>query len=247
MRRDILISAIAAIGIHAIVFSAPLPRVENNSRCHIDEPISITITYPRKSGATSSTMETKNKMPIEPPRKRIMTIPAARNKVIGALKPDEIREVELEPTRENKLKAGRQTPVASIFKPPEEENRGTAVKTASLNRNTFESEQRPVGTYLRDETAHDNIVYAKPRYKENPPPHYPEIARRRRYEGRTLIRVEVLEDGKVARANIAASSGFEVLDRAALESVKGWSFVPGTRGGQYIRQWVTVPVRFVLE
>lgn len=247
MRRDILVSAIAAIGIHAIVFSAPLPRVGDNSRCHTDEPISITITYPGKSVATSSTMKTKDTEPVEPPEKRIMTIPAVRNKVIEGPKPVEIREVEPEPTRENKLEAHRQTPVADVLKTPEEEDRDAAVKTLSVNRHTPDNEQRAGEAYSEDETAHDYIVYARPRYKENPPPHYPEIARRRGYEGVTLLRVEVLENGKVARAKIEASSGYAVLDKAALKSVKAWTFVPGSRGGKNMRQWVKVPVRFVLE
>jgi len=247
MRRDIFIAAIAAIGIHAIVFSAPLPRVGNYSRCHTNEPISITITYPGKSVATSSTMKTKNTEPVELPKKRSKTIPAARNKVTKEPKPVENRKVEPEPIRENKLEVDRQTPVADILKQPEEKNGAAAVKTASVNRHALESEQKAGGAYSEDKTAHDYIIYAKPSYKENPPPHYPEIARRRGYEGITLLRVEVLENGKVARAKIEASSGYAVLDKAALQSVKGWTFVPGSRGGRNMRQWVKVPVRFVLE
>jgi protein TonB len=247
MRRDILISAIAAIGIHAIVFSAPLPRVGNNSRCHIDEPISITVTYPGKTVATSSTMETKDTEPVEPPKKRIMTIPATRNKVIEEPKSVETREVEPEPTQENKLEADRETPVADILKMPEEENRDAAVKTASVNRHTPENEQRAGEAFSEDETAHDYIVYAKPRYKTNPPPHYPEIGRRRGYEGRTLLKVEVLKNGRAGRIEIEESSGYKVLDTAALKSVKAWTFVPGIVNGLKATQWIRVPIRFALK
>ncbi|MBW2602005.1 MAG: energy transducer TonB, partial [Deltaproteobacteria bacterium] len=59
--------------------------------------------------------------------------------------------------------------------------------------------------------------------------------------------VEVLKSGKVGRINMVTSSGFDVLDKAALEAVKGWRFIPGTRNGNRTRQWVVVPVRFRLQ
>ena len=92
-----------------------------------------------------------------------------------------------------------------------------------------------------------DLSTAQRRYKENPPPNYPKVARIRGYEGSTRLKVEVLESGKVGRIEIASSSGFEVLDKAALESVKNWTFTPGTRSGENIRQWVMVPVRFSLR
>ncbi|MBW2172905.1 MAG: energy transducer TonB [Deltaproteobacteria bacterium] len=100
---------------------------------------------------------------------------------------------------------------------------------------------------LGSQQGQDVIVYARPRYKENPLPHYPKVARRRGYEGQTLLRVEVLENGKVGQIEIAGSSSFEILDNAALKSVKGWIFVPGTQNGERIDQWVMVPVRFSLR
>jgi periplasmic protein TonB len=38
-----------------------------------------------------------------------------------------------------------------------------------------------------------------------------------------------------------------VLDDAAIEAVKGWTFVPATQGGQPIAGWVTVPIDFRLQ
>ncbi len=91
------------------------------------------------------------------------------------------------------------------------------------------------------------ITYARPEYKKNPPPLYPEIARRRGYQGRTNLKVEVLKSGRVGRIKMVTSSGFDVLDKAALEAVKGWRFIPGTTNGKTMTQWVVVPVRFHLE
>jgi protein TonB len=51
----------------------------------------------------------------------------------------------------------------------------------------------------------------------------------------------------VDRVEIAESSGFDILDEAAVKAVKRWQFVPGTAKGKRIAQWVVVPVRFSLE
>jgi len=99
----------------------------------------------------------------------------------------------------------------------------------------------------RNELGPGATTYAMPEYEKNRPPDYPRLARRRGYEGQTRLNVEVLKTGKVGRIEIAASSGFDLLDEAALDAVKGWRFVPGTRDGERISQWVVVPVRFRLD
>jgi protein TonB len=46
---------------------------------------------------------------------------------------------------------------------------------------------------------------------------------------------------------IQATSGHEILDRAALAAVKDWLFEPGQRGGRRVAMKVLVPVRFSLR
>jgi len=54
-------------------------------------------------------------------------------------------------------------------------------------------------------------------------------------------------DGTPKQVKIAHSSGFVLLDRAALETVRErWRFVPAMRAGAAIESWVTVPIRFAL-
>lgn len=86
-----------------------------------------------------------------------------------------------------------------------------------------------------------------PRYADNTRPAYPPLARLRGYQGVVLLRVEVLADGRVGRVEISHSAGHEVLDRAALESVRSWRFEPGRREGRAVTMSVEVPVRFVLN
>lgn len=81
----------------------------------------------------------------------------------------------------------------------------------------------------------------------NPKPEYPPIARRRGWEGKVLVKIHVLENGRGDAVELARSSGHEVLDRSALAAVATWRFVPATRGQTPIASWVTIAVTFKLE
>ncbi|AGA91509.1 TonB family protein [Thioflavicoccus mobilis 8321] len=82
---------------------------------------------------------------------------------------------------------------------------------------------------------------------DNPRPVYPLLARRQGIEGRVLIRVAVLDSGRVGRAEVSRGSGARALDNAALAAVRRWRFHPALRNGQAIAATITVPVIFRLE
>lgn len=88
---------------------------------------------------------------------------------------------------------------------------------------------------------------AVPRYRENPPPRYPAVARKRGYQGMVMLFVEVLADGTVGGLKIKETSGHAMLDRAAVKTVKKWKFKPAFREGIPLSMWVEVPIRFVIE
>ena len=78
-------------------------------------------------------------------------------------------------------------------------------------------------------------------------PRYPESARRAGAQGVTLLRVRVLENGKVGEVNVEKSAGFRDLDFAAAEAVKKWLFEPARRGKEPVSVWVMLPVKFELQ
>jgi periplasmic protein TonB len=80
----------------------------------------------------------------------------------------------------------------------------------------------------------------------NPAPQYPTIARRRGWEGTVYLRVYVEEDGLASHIAIEHSSGYQVLDQAALSTVGNWKFSPAHSGGLMFSSWVTIPVQFSL-
>ncbi|HTB84596.1 MAG TPA: energy transducer TonB [Candidatus Sulfotelmatobacter sp.] len=90
-------------------------------------------------------------------------------------------------------------------------------------------------------------VEAKPNYLKNPDPVYPELARRRHQEGLVLLDVTVTTRGHVAQIKLKKSSGFALLDDAALQAVSNWEFEPARLGPLALESEITVPVRFELR
>lgn len=84
-------------------------------------------------------------------------------------------------------------------------------------------------------------------YLHNPRPDYPVQAKRMGWEGRVLLRVEVLANGNAGEVSIARSSGHELLDEAALDAVRRWKFVPAKRDGKAVNSSVNVPINFNLK
>lgn len=84
-------------------------------------------------------------------------------------------------------------------------------------------------------------------YLNNPAPTYPPVSRRFGEQGRVLLRVLVSENGLAQSVQLDSSSGFEKLDRAAIEAVKKWSFIPAKRSNQPVSAYVLVPVKFSLS
>lgn len=86
----------------------------------------------------------------------------------------------------------------------------------------------------------------KAAYLNNPRPTYPPAARRMELQGRVMLNVEVLTDGLCGRIQVLKSSGHEMLDNAALQTVKKWRFVPARHAGMAVVKWCQVPIKFAL-
>lgn len=56
---------------------------------------------------------------------------------------------------------------------------------------------------------------------------YPALARRYGWEGRVVIEAQIDPEGKCVHANVAMSSGREILDNAALAAVRAYAFPKG--------------------
>jgi TonB family protein len=118
----------------------------------------------------------------------------------------------------------------------------TASSTTYSNRSGSSKDGKGTGT-----NGGEGSEFAYPDYKINPKPTYPMIARRNGYAGVVLLRVLILESGKVGKIVLEKSSGYEILDKSAFETVKDWIFIPSRRNKVTISSWVTVPIKFELK
>jgi periplasmic protein TonB len=84
-------------------------------------------------------------------------------------------------------------------------------------------------------------------YLRNPAPVYPPISKRLGEQGKVLVRVLIGPDGSPQKAELKSSSGFERLDRSAIEYVMKCRYVPGKVAGVPQAMWHEAPVNFVLE
>ena len=95
------------------------------------------------------------------------------------------------------------------------------------------------------------VIDTQPDYKasylNNPPPSYPAIARRNGLQGRVVLNVEVLANGSSGKVTVQSSSGYAMLDNAAVQTVKTWRFVPARHGGQVVDKWFLIPIQFSLK
>lgn len=85
------------------------------------------------------------------------------------------------------------------------------------------------------------------RYLNNPQPVYPAMAVRMGWQGKVILSVEVLRDGRAGQVSVQRSSGHSVLDDAALQAVRSWRFVAARRDGQLVDQVFFVPLPFILK
>lgn len=92
----------------------------------------------------------------------------------------------------------------------------------------------------------DEATTRPERSSDNPPPPYPELARRMGYEGRVGLRIRVSAEGRPAQVEVAESSRHEILDAAAVEAVRQWRFTPARRAGRAVEGEIDVAIRFRL-
>jgi len=83
-------------------------------------------------------------------------------------------------------------------------------------------------------------------YLSNPKPAYPPLSRKLNEQGTVKLKVLVEASGQPGKVDVAQSSGFERLDKAAVSAVSKWRFTPAKQGSVAVSAWVNVPIVFSL-
>ena len=123
---------------------------------------------------------------------------------------------------------------------------GSASTTVPLNAVTATAAVNP--SAVANQRPAIAPVVTQPAYLRKPKPVYPASARLKRQEGIVLLAVEVSAQGKPLRVEVETSSGFALLDEAALTTVlRRWRFTPAQLDGVPVADRVQVPVQFQLD
>jgi len=123
---------------------------------------------------------------------------------------------------------------------------GHAEKVLDVAPNKVPGERGEIsGSGGKSKEGSGGIIPPLPLVNKKPP--YPPLARRKGYEGRLVVRLLVSPSGEVGRVVLLKSSGYYILDRVAVKTLRGWKFRPAMKDGRPISYWVEVPVVFDLK
>jgi len=93
-----------------------------------------------------------------------------------------------------------------------------------------------------------NSVQSEPifnaQYLNNPAPQYPIQAKARNIQGKVVLEVLVGKNGQALKVRIHSSSGSNLLDDSAIETVSNWQFIPAQKLGSVVEAVVLVPIEF---
>jgi len=117
------------------------------------------------------------------------------------------------------------------------------VLNKKIKESRAEKNNRPT---IVSQKSQGTLTKAKPLMQVNPAPPYPRIARQRGWEGTVRLNVFVDKDGIPNQVDIQRSSGFDILDKAALKTVEKWKFSPARSGSLQFSSRVTIPIQFTL-
>jgi len=198
--------------------------------------VTITMSYkePESSAGSSKPAKRKTRKPEITPRKE------TDKKEIT--QPAEVKPETMEPAS-----SYPEAVEAEKMEPEEPEDTISGIESTVGDKSATADMTSGIESTADHDSATEFIKEAIPRYRNNPPPVYPKVARRRGHQGTVLLEVLVDQNGSVRDLKVLRSSGYATLDDAALASVKNWSFEPGMKGSSPIEMWVRLPVRFQLE
>ena len=129
---------------------------------------------------------------------------------------------------------------------PVENPANTSPSTKSLEQKTSDLGGRPSDQPF---DSYENRPLLDPAHwvEKSYPPNYPDRSIELNQEGTVLIRVLLTEDGESIEFRLWRSSGFALLDNAALSAIRKWRFKPAEINGQKATAWVQIPVNFKLN
>lgn len=146
-----------------------------------------------------------------------------------------------------KLVAGLDESITKETVPPSKKTVIQQKPVESINGQEQKPDQSVETEVPQVEAQHFVKADSRPFENNNPKPFYPLAARQRGMQGLVILHVEVDMRGKVSHIELKKSSGYRLLDNAAVSSVKRWQFIPARKDNKAIVSLVEVPIRFELK
>jgi protein TonB len=87
-------------------------------------------------------------------------------------------------------------------------------------------------------------AYTPPSQKNHPRLLYPKIAQENAYTGDSKVLILISKTGTVDKINVLESSGFDLLDNAAIEYCKNLIFYPAKRNGETVYSRMEMDIKF---
>lgn len=268
MRRLLLAAGMAVI-LHALLLGVKAEWLKRRVVPKtLPEPLTLSLQYqepPKQAEASQEKMPLLPMPPIPeieptPPAPKALDAPEIPppytiGEQVSKKKPAGEPRPKPEPRKTNKEVAPRAAPVEDLpedwMQIPEDLSRPARVEAPATASIPGAKERAAATPEKHGEAASQPapapLVEAVPVYRKNPAPQYPRVARHRGYEGTVVLEALVNQTGRVEDLHLFRSSGYEVLDRAAMKSVQEWLFEPARRGEQRVKMWVRVPIRFQLK
>lgn len=176
--------------------------------------------------------------------------PVAEPEPVAEHVPEPVAPVRPVVALETRPEPARPEPVTSAPQQaaPAQPQQVASLATASLHTgsSTDRGQGAPEGFEHTDGEQTEDVIITEPRFRSTPLP-YPRRARDLGQEGTAMIRVKIDPRGLPAEVLLLESSGYAVLDHAAVKAVGRWQFEPERRGGRAVSGWADVPVRYVLN
>ncbi|MCX7704078.1 MAG: TonB family protein [Planctomycetota bacterium] len=90
-------------------------------------------------------------------------------------------------------------------------------------------------------------IFEPPVLIESVRPDYPQWACEQGIEGIVTVRMLVNEEGRVEKVETVRTSGYKVLDEAAIAAVRLYKFIPSKKDGIPLKVWVGQEIIFKIE
>ncbi|QLE86673.1 energy transducer TonB [Shewanella sp. Scap07] len=220
---DLTLSAGSAMGMQAVNVSIAMRASQ------------ATAATPSQPAVTDDQAVKQSTSPIEKPSKPQAVEKAKQAKPVAEKPP--VKKPEVPKTEPTEAKP-QQTQVAKNKPEPDTMVESQADTEPAHEQNQSEAKQG---------VSQQHVVIEQPTFAAPPAqPHYPKKARKRGLQGTATIEVMFNQLGEQLSLELVDSSGYRLLDKAALAAVKQWQFAapsPQTALAYTVR----VPIKFALN